>query len=142
ADESNARSAGTLERAHSGARAPPRGEHWVEHDELAFARVCWNLEVVVDGLKRLVVAIQSDMTDAGRGHESQNALDHSEPSAQNWHERQLLSAHLPTSRVLERRLDLDFPELKLARGFVHHQHRDLVDELLKDLRGGPAVPQD
>ena len=53
-----------------------------------------------------------------------------------------LAAHPPARRALQWRLDLDGLEREIAGGLIGHQHRDLVDELLEDLRRRAPVAQE
>jgi hypothetical protein len=140
-EEADARRARALQRGDRGDRAPAGGEHRVEEEEVSLGGIARDLEVVVHGLERVVIAVQSDVADARRGDEAQHPLHHPQPRAQDRHERQLLPADAPPRRRLERRLHRHGLERQLARRLVRHQHRELVDELLEDLRRRPTVAQ-
>src|ERR1041385_6639690 len=108
----------------------------------AASRARWNLEVIVDGLERLVAAVKTDVPPEGGRDQLRNPFDHAEPGAQDRHERELLPRDLTAHRFLERRFDLDRLERQVLRDLVRHQHRDLVDELLEVTRAGAFVAQD
>ena len=140
-EEPDPRRAGTLERADGGDGAAASRQHRVEQQEVALGRVRRHLEIVVDRLERLVIAIETDVSHTRRRHELEDSLDHAEPRAQDGNERELLAAHALCGHVLERRVDADRLQRQVARRLVRHQHRDLVDELLEDLRRRPPVAQ-
>ena len=88
-----------------------------------------------------MIAIEPDVADARAGHQAVDPLDHAEPRAQNRDERQLLPADAATHGPLERRVDDRLLEREVARRLVRHEHRDLVDQLLEDLRRSFAIAQ-
>ena len=88
-----------------------------------------------------MVPIESDVPDARRRHKSKNSLDHSKSGTEDRDEGQLLSADVPARSLLERSAHLSWLETQLAGGFVGHEHRDLIDELLEALGLGLLVAQ-
>src|SRR5438094_963057 len=104
-EKANARRAGALERRHRGDGTAARREHRIEKEKVPLGGVAGNLEVVVDRLERVVIAIETDVTDARPWDEPINAFDHTEPGAKNGHERELLAADALSERRLERRVD-------------------------------------
>src|SRR4051794_38538919 len=76
AEKTNARRASALQRCDGGGGTAASSQHRIEQEEIALSRITGDLEVVVDGLKGVVIAIQSDVTNACRRYESQNSLDH------------------------------------------------------------------
>jgi hypothetical protein len=140
-EETNALCAGAFERVDRGDRAAAGGEHRIEQQELTLGRIAGNFEVIVDRFERVVIAIESDVSDARRRHELENAFDHSEPGAEDWHERELLAGDALADGSLEGRVDRDVFEREVGRGLVGHEHRDLVDEFLENLRRRAAVAE-
>ena len=124
---------GALERRDRARGASAGREHWIEQEEIALRRVARHLEVVVHRLERVVVAIQADVPNARTRHELQDPFDHAESRAKDRHERQLLARNLLADGGLERRYDLRRSKREVRRGFVRHEHRELVHELLEDL---------
>ena len=116
-------------------------EHRIEEQELALGGIAGNFEVIVDRLERLVIAIEADVSDARRGDEFEDAFDHTESSPQDWDERELLPGDALTDGALEGGLDGDIFEREVGGGLVGHEHRNLVDELLENLRRRAAVAE-
>ena len=89
-----------------------------------------------------MVAIQPDVADAGTGNEAQDTLDHAESGAKNRDECELLATDPPSRAPLERCFHRRLFQGQLACRLVGHQHCDLVNELLEDLRRRAAVAED
>ena len=134
AEKPDSRRAGALERGNRGHRAAPRSEHRVEDEEIPLCRIARNLEVVVDRLQRVMISVEADVPDARRWNEAKNPFHHPESGAQDRHERQFLSRDALADGLLERRFNRNRLEREIGRRLVGHQHRDLVDQLLEDLR--------
>ena len=118
------------------------GEHGIEDEEIARVFAGRDLEVVVDRLERVVLAIDPDVTDPRRRDELRDPLDHAEPGAQDRHQGELLARHPHPPHPLERRLHLGGLERQVFGHFVRHQHGDLVHQLLEVLGRGVLVAQD
>src|SRR6185312_7143066 len=140
-EEANPRCAGALERVDGSNGASARREHRIEQEEIALAGVRGNLEVVVHRLERLVIAVQPDVSDARGRNELEDSFHHPEARAEDRDERELLAAHALCSHAFERRVDVDGLKREFTRRLVRHQHRDLVDEFLEDLRRRLPVAQ-
>src|SRR6267143_5421826 len=67
AEEADALGARMLERFYGVRRRAASGEHGVEHEEVARVLAGRNLEIVVDRLERVVLAVDADVADARRG---------------------------------------------------------------------------
>jgi hypothetical protein len=67
------------------------GQHGVDHDHVALAHVFGHLEVVLDGLEGLGVAVQADVADAGAGHHVEHAVQETVAGAQDGDQGQLLA---------------------------------------------------
>src|SRR2546427_4635329 len=79
--EADALGTGMLERADGIRRRAAGREHGIEHEEIARVLAGWDLEIVVDRLERVVLAVDADVADARRGDELRDTLDHAEPRA-------------------------------------------------------------
>jgi hypothetical protein len=141
AQESDARGACALERAHRRCSASPSRQHRIEKEEVSLRRVTRDLEVVIDRFERVVIPIQTDVAYARAGDEPINPFHHAKPRAEDGNERQLLSAHASSDRLFERCFHDGGLQRQIGGRFIRHQHRDLVDELLEDLRRRTAVAQ-
>src|SRR5438445_736404 len=141
AEEPDALRAGVLERAHGVHGGAAGREHRIEHEEVARVAPFGNLEVVIDGLERVVLAVDPDVPDARRRNELGDPFHHPEAGPQDRHQRELLPSHPDALHRLQGGLDLDGLERQVFRDLVRHQHRDLVDELLEVTGRGVLVPQ-
>ena len=142
AEKTDALCTGALERGDGSDRAPARGEHRIEEEELTFRGVGGNLEVVVHRLEGIVVTVEPDMPNACRRDQPQNAVDHAKSRAEDRHEGELFSGKALTLGGLERGLHGDLLQREIRRGLVRHEHGDLVHELLKDLFRGVFVAEE
>src|SRR5256884_4066985 len=106
AEEPDALGAGVLERVYGVRRRAAGREHGVEHEEIARVFTGWDLEIVIDGLEGVVLAVDADVADARRGDELRDALDHAEARAQDRHEGGLLSPPPDPPHPLERGFSL------------------------------------
>src|SRR6266516_1669425 len=141
AQEAHARGPGFLQGLDGGDGRAAGREHRVQHEKRAVLLARGDLEVVVDGLERVVVAVQADVSDARRGDELSDALDHPQAGAQDGDQGELLARHLHAAGALERRIDFDGFEGQVLGDLVGHEHRDLAGELLEVLGGGALVAQ-
>jgi hypothetical protein len=141
-EELDTRGTCVLESCDCGNGAPPGRQHGVEHEKLAFSCIGWNLEVVINRLKRIVVAVQADVTDTRRRYEAQNSLDHTQSRSEDRHEDELLTRHATANGFFERCLHRVVFKGQAACGFIGHEHRDLIDQLFEDLRRRVPVAQD
>ncbi len=95
-----------------------------------------DLEVVVDGLERVVVPLQPDVADAHGRDEVQDAIDHAQARPEDGDQGEVLASHHIAGRRLQGGLDGDLFGLEIAGHLVGQQHRDLIHQLLEDLLGG------
>src|SRR3954453_23229564 len=101
AHEANAGCARALERSNGGGCATAGREHGIEQEEVALGWVAGHFEVIVDGLERIVVAVQPNVSDAGAWNQAIDAFDHTETGSEDRNERQFLSADSASNRALE-----------------------------------------
>ena len=140
AEEGEAGRARALERRRRVHRAPTRGEHRVEEEDLVRTEVRRDLEVVLDGRERIVVAIEPDVSHPCVGDEGADPIDHSQTGAQDRDEdrgrTQVVAAHR-----LERGHDIHRRRRKVSRRLIRQERRELRDELAEELRGRRGVAQ-
>ena len=82
-EELEPRDPAPLERAHGIHRAPTGGEHRIQQEDLSALGPRGDLEVVLDGLERSVIAKEPDVSDACGGNESEDARDHAKAGAED-----------------------------------------------------------
>ena len=134
--------AGSLEGIDRGYGASSGGEHGIEDKEVSFGHVTWDLEVVVDWLKCVVVSVESDVAYAGGRDEAKNSFHHPKSSAQNGNKSEFLAAYVPSEGRLEGSGDLDWFDRKIDGGLIRHEHGNLIHELLENLGRSVAIPED
>ena len=71
--------AGTFQRGNGCRSASTGGEHRIEQKEIALGGVPWNLEVIVDRFERIMIAIQTDVSDSRCRDEPSHTFDHAKP---------------------------------------------------------------
>ncbi len=130
-----------LEGCDGGCSAASRGEHRVQQEKISFRRIAGDLEVVIDRLEGVVIAIETDMTHPRRRDETRNAFNHAKPGAQNGNQREFLSADPFPRRSFQRCLDGRRFECQLARCLIGYERGDLIDEFLEDLGRCGAIAQ-
>src|SRR3712207_5424313 len=72
-----------FELVYRGREAPPRREHRVEDEDQVFIEVTWEVDVVLDRLGRLLVALEAHKTDRRRRQEGERPVEHAEAGAQD-----------------------------------------------------------
>ena len=140
-EHTNTLSPCSLERGDRGSRASAGCEHRVEKKKISLRCVTGHLEVIVDGLKGIVVTIQADMPNASRWDKPTDAFDHTEARAQDGNQCQLFPHYLLTGHGFKRCVDGHRFEREITGGFVRHQCRDFVDQFLKDFGRRRAITQ-
>lgn len=140
-DEPNARRTGLLEARDRLHRTTASRKHGIKKNELAFLGIRGNLEIVVNGLKRLVITVQAYVPNARGRNEAKDSVHHAQAGPQNGHEHKLLSRNSHSVSSLERGFDGAWLEGEVGRGFVRHERRNLVNELLENLRRRVAIAE-
>ena len=110
------------------------GEHRVEHDRLALVHALGHLEVVLDGLEGVRVAVEAHVAHARAGHDAQHAVEEPVARAHDAHEHGLLAVDDGALHGLERGLDVDQLGGHVPRDLVGHQHADLAQQAAEAAR--------
>ena len=134
--ETDVGDAALLEHIDRVDRAAAGCQHGVNQDDNAVLNILGQLAVVFDRGVRLGVAVQTDVTDLGNGHEGEQTVHHAEACTQDRHDRQLLAGDALARHLLEGGLDLVVLNRQVARDLVAHQHRDLVEQFAEVLGTG------
>ena len=95
----------------------------------AVGQVLRQLHVVLDRLKRLLVAVEADEPDPSARDKREHALEHADPGPQDRADGHLLPGDALRVHPLEGRLDLDRLGREVLRRLVGEQQRHLVHEL-------------
>ena len=103
-------------------------QHRVDDEHVRVVQPRRQALVVLEGLVRLLVAIEAEMADARVREQAQEGLDHAEPGAQHRHDGDLLGKPA-AGRPLERGLDLDGLDGQLARRLHGEDRRGLEQRL-------------
>ena len=86
-----------------------------------------------------MVPVEADVPNARGWHKFENSLHHSEAGTEDGYERQFLAAHTLASRAFEWCVDFYRFKGQINSGFIGHQHRDFVDQLLENLGWSGAI---
>ena len=133
AHEDDAARALVLEHGECCRRTAARGEHGVRYDECAILDAARELCIVLDGGKCLGVAIEPDVSDARRGDEVQDAVEHPEACAQDGDDAEFFAREHFCMAVCDRGLDLHVAQGEVARDLVCHEHGDLREQFAEFL---------
>ena len=140
ADEAHVLGAALLQPVDGGDGGVRGREHRIENDHNAVGEVGGGLEIILDGVERLRVAVEPDMGDARRRHQGQHAVEEADAGPQDRREDEFLAGDLRRLHARERGVDLGLLERQVARDLVAEQHPDLVEELPEALRRTALVP--
>ena len=82
------------------------------------------------------------MSDAGCGHEAQDAFRHAESRAQDGDDAELLARELLRAAGGDRRLDRDVFQRQAARDLIRHEHGNLFQKLPEIFRARFLLPHE
>src|SRR5215211_6146480 len=130
-----------LEFVYGGREAPPCREHRVENEDQVLAQVAREVDVVLDGLGRLLVALEAHKADRRRRQEGERPVEHTEARAQDRDEADgtgdLLDLGLGQGST-----DLGFTGRHIPCGLGDHDEGELLHGLPEVGGTGPLVTQD
>lgn len=88
-----------------------------------------------------MIPIEADVPNARGWHKFENSLNHSEAGTENGHERQFFATHALAARAFKWRVDFYRFQDQIDGGFIGHQHRNFVYQLLENLGWSGAISQ-
>ena len=88
-----------------------------------------------------LVAIHTDMADAGSRDQVEQAVDHAEAGAEDGDDRELAACDLLAGGLADRRRDGNVLQRKIARGLIALENRQLADKVAELLGSGLLVAQ-
>ena len=130
-----------LTRSTAAAVELPRCKHRIKQDHVARADVLRELQEVLDGLQRRLVAIQADVADTGARNQREDGVEHADTCTKNRTHGHFLPRDALDIHLLERCLDTSCLGCEIFRCLVGEKQRQLVDELTEHLRGRSDVAQ-
>ncbi len=107
---------GLLQQRDRGERAAARGEHGIDDQRGRVGEVRRQPGVVARRERRVLVALQADVTDTCVRQQFEDGFDHAEARAQHGHDDDIGVEHFALG-LLERRFDARQRHGKFARGF-------------------------
>ena len=110
------------------ARRAARGQHGIEHDQIALGRVHRQFAIVFHRLERFRIAIQADVSHLRRGNQLENAVHHAQARAQNRNHAQFAAAEHLGLAAANRRIDLYVFQRQVARGLIGEQHGNFLEQ--------------
>ncbi|VVT27376.1 hypothetical protein RV134_350030 [Roseovarius sp. EC-HK134] len=129
-----------LEHRDSRRRGIAGGQHRIDHNREALAKLFRHLEVVFHGLQRCLVPVEPDKTHARRGDQFQHAVEQAVARAQNRDERQFAPGQDWRVHFHKRRVDGAGGHWQFARDLIGEQLADFAQELAEDGCGGFLLP--
>src|ERR671912_1180153 len=130
-----------LQLVYGGREAPPSGQHRVEDEDQVFVEVAREVDVVLDRLGRLLVALEAHKADRRRRQEGECAVEHAEAGAQDWDEAHG-TGDLLYLRPGQGSADLDLAGRHIACGLGDHDKGEFLHGLPEVGGRGPLVAQD
>src|SRR5918995_113268 len=122
-----------LELVYGGREAPPRGQHRVEDEDEVLVEVTRKVDVVLDGLGCLLVALQAHEAHRRRRKQGEGSVEHAEPGAQDGHEADGTGDFFHFG-LRKRRVDAHLLCGHVARGLGDHDEGQLLHGL-PEVRG-------
>ena len=107
-----------------------------------FGNVGGHLAVVLHGLQRLRIPVESDVAHLGRGDQREDAVHHTQAGPEYGDNGQLFPGDGLESASGHGGLNLHFFQRQIAGGLVAHQRGDFRHHLTKILYAGVFVPED
>src|SRR5215210_4855187 len=117
-----------LELVYSGREAPPRREHRVEDEDQVLVQVAREIDVVLDRLGRLLVALEAHKADRRHRQEGERPVEHTEAGAQDRDEADWTGDLLDLC-LGQGRTDLDRTGRHVPCGLGDHDQGELLHGL-------------
>src|SRR5918993_256163 len=130
-----------LELVYGGREAPARRQHRVEDEDQVLIQVAWEVDVVLDRLGRLLVALEAHKADRRRRQQGESPVEHTETGAQDRDEADG-AGDLLDLRLGQGRTDLDLARGHVLRSLGDHDKREFLHGLPEVDGRGPFVAQD
>src|SRR5215211_4017704 len=129
-----------LERAYGGREAPPRRKHGAADEDQVLAQMAREVDVVLDRLGRLLVALEAHKTDRRRRQEGEGPVKHTEARAQDRDEADGTGDLLDLG-LAQGGTDLGFTRRHIPCGLGDHDEGELLHGLPEVGGTGPLVTQ-
>src|ERR687890_664464 len=130
-----------LELVYGGREAPPRRQHRVEDENQVLIEVAREVDVVLDRLGRLLVALEAHEADRRRRQEVERPVEHTEAGTQDGNKADG-TGDLLDLRLGQGRADLDLAGRQISCGLGDHDEGEFLHGL-PEVRGrGPLVAED
>src|SRR5215218_4655488 len=130
-----------LELVYGGRKATPRRKHRIEDEDQVLVQVTREVDVVLDRLGRLLVALEAHEADRRCRQEGERPVEHPEAGPQDGNEADG-TGDLLDLRLCQRRAYLDLAGRHIPCGLGDHDKGEFLHGL-PEVRGrGPLVAQD
>src|SRR5690625_4631122 len=120
--------------------APTRCEHGIDHINNGIFKTRRELAEVVDGLKRLFVALHPQVADGGCRDEADESVGECEAGSKNRHNDDALRNNIPRC-WFERCIDCYLRQFKVSHDLVCHHSRGIRDCFSEDPRRCLLAPE-
>src|SRR5919199_5875117 len=130
-----------LELVYRGREASPRRQHRVEDEDQVLVQVAWEVDVVLDRLGRLLVALEAHETYRRRRQEGERPVEHSEAGAKDRNEADR-TGDLLDLRLGQGRTDPGRTGRHIPCGLGDHDEGELLHGLPEVGGTGPLVAKD
>src|SRR5829696_7160005 len=130
-----------LELVYGGREAPPRCQHRVEDEDQVLVKVAREVDVVLDWLGRLLVALEAHKADRRLRQEGERPVEHTEAGPQDRNEADR-TGDLLDFGLSQRRADPDRTGRHIPCGLGDHDEGELLHGLPEVRGAGPLVAED
>src|SRR5215213_8324181 len=130
-----------LELAYGGREAPPRRQHGVEDEDQVLVQVAREVDVVLDRLGRLLVALEAHKADLRRRQEGERPVEHAEAGSQ-YRDEADGAGDLLDLRLGQGSTDPDRTGRHVPCGLGDHDEGELLHGLPEVGGTGPLVAED
>ena len=128
ADEADGLGVELFQPRHGGNRRVAGGQHRVHHHDIALVHVLGHFEVVLDGLQRRRVAVQTDMAHPRAGDHAEHPFQNAVARPQNRYQHQFFAVNDLAGHDLQRGFDLNVLQRHVARDFIGHQAAEFIEQ--------------
>ena len=122
------RDASVFKKSYRRGSRAARRKHRIDDHDFAFGDVGRHLAIILNGFERLRISVKTDVTDLRGRKQIDHSVNHAQTRAENGNDREFFACDHGRHRLLDRGLDLNHFERKVARYLVAHEHRDLGGE--------------
>lgn len=106
-------------------------KHWVGDDTYFFFKLGWEMLIVYVRFKSFVVAVHTEMANAGIGDEIVDTFSHAKTSSENWHDADFALIDTLGGHFFKWGSDLDIGRWEVSGELISHKHCDFIEQVFE-----------